>query len=80
MCCGQCPTNVKLLKLLFWDEDSRQFGRETGVREDEEQGGQAIGTCNRPGENGVPGPRQDGEEQLGLRHASEAKLFKCGRE
>lgn len=35
-CCGQRATNVKFLRLIFGDEDSRQFGAEAGVRGDEE--------------------------------------------
>ena len=49
-CCGQCPTNVKFLRLIFGDEDSRQFGGEAGVREDEEEGGRAGGSRSCPGE------------------------------
>lgn len=34
-CCGQCPTNVKVLKLHFGDEDPGSDSEETGVREAE---------------------------------------------
>lgn len=35
MCCGQCPTNIKVLKLHFGDEDPGSDSEETGVREAE---------------------------------------------
>ena len=85
MRCGQCPTIVKFLRLIFGSEDSRQFGRGAEVRDYEEPRGWAGGSCSCPGEKKIPDPRWwlwDPEEQLslssdGVNFLMEAKFFKC---